>query len=143
MKKIYIGCALTHAPPEFRQMVWKLRDLFRAKGFEVLEFGWKDGPREDINVFEFDVGKIKECEIFVALCDYPSIGLGMEFKECISRNLSRDRQILIMAFARKESKVGKIVPDLLEANHLPALVFYEDPEDIVREVVAHIEHAVT
>jgi hypothetical protein len=82
---IYVGCALTSAPKRFRDEVESFKENLRHSGFNVLDFAWEnDGPKPGVNVHEFDMECVSNCTIFVAICDLPSIGLGMELQHAIN-----------------------------------------------------------
>lgn len=141
-KKLYIACALTHAPEEFRQMIFRLRTLFQEAGFEILEFAWKDGPRHDVNIYELDMyQRLDEADVVVAVCDYPSIGLGMELERAFAHHYADTtftRRPQVFAFAGTDMKVSKIVPDALAHYGFPSQVFYKEPEDIVAYVLGKV-----
>lgn len=77
MKKIYIGCSLTQAPEGFKASVALMKDALRAE-FDILDFiGIADGTPTD--VYRRDIEEcLTKCDIFVAICDFPAIGLGYE-----------------------------------------------------------------
>lgn len=132
--RIYVGCALSGAPKEFRDDVAKLKDDLRTRGFEVLEFAWvSDKPKEGVNVYEYDILNVDNCNLLVAICTFPSIGLGME----LQRAVELDRPIL--AFAQNGVYVSKIVVDMLEKYGQPMIYRYEDLDQVPRMV----EHFIT
>ncbi|MCL5784522.1 MAG: hypothetical protein M1142_04185 [Patescibacteria group bacterium] len=99
--KIYLGCALTHAAPEFRDSVDQLKDTLR-RDFEVLDFiGLVKGTPRD--VFEWDLNCVRRCDLFVAECTYPSIGLGYELAVAVHANQA------ILAVAQQDAKVTRLV----------------------------------
>lgn len=77
MKKLYVGCSLTQAPEDFKKQVEILKDALR-NDFEILDFiGLVSGTPKD--VYEWDIQKcVATCDVFVAICDFPAIGLGYE-----------------------------------------------------------------
>ena len=105
MKKLYVGCALTHAPEEFRQRISALKDRLRGD-YEVLDFFWnlnKPGTPKDI--YEWDINKcVAECDAFLAVCDFPSLGLGYEMATVVEK-LSKPT----LAVAQADAKVGRII----------------------------------
>ncbi len=125
MKKIYVGCALTQATEEFRKFVFSVRERIKDLGFEILEFAWVDGPRDDVNVYDYDVKHVDDADYFVAFCDYPSIGLGIEIERAMSTNTKT------LAFYKKGSKISKIVHDALESHGMQKPFEYENEEDIL------------
>lgn len=74
--KIYVGCSLTQSPEEFKQDIAVLKRILRSR-YEILDFvGLVNGtPR---SVFEDDCRCVRECDILLAVCDYPANGLGGE-----------------------------------------------------------------
>ncbi|MEX0931696.1 MAG: hypothetical protein WDZ88_03015 [Candidatus Paceibacterota bacterium] len=74
---IYVGCALTHAPQEYRDSIadlkWRLGHYFRVKEFLGLTAG------DEFAVYHEDIRcGVGGADIFVAFADYPSTGLGLE-----------------------------------------------------------------
>jgi hypothetical protein len=120
-KKIYIGCSLTYASEEFRKEIDDLKTSLRKK-YEVLDFfGMLDGdPRE---IYLNDTGRVRECDMFVAECSFPSTGLGFE----LGLAVSLDKPIL--AIAKSEAKVTRMI---LGVNH-PKFTFarYNSAEEIL------------
>lgn len=76
MAVIYVGCALKHAPEEFKQGVKRLKELL-AKEHTILEFVL-DPNASDEEVFLTDIGNVEKCDLFLAITDLPSSGLGLE-----------------------------------------------------------------
>ena len=78
METIYFAMALTHAPTDFVKMCGgELRKIMRKFGYRTLDFvGLADGTAED--VYLRDMHAVCEADLLVAICDYPSLGLGME-----------------------------------------------------------------
>lgn len=75
-KKIYLGCALTHAPEQFGADVVSFKETLRNE-WDVLEFvGLTNGTAQD--VYRHDTACVRGCDLFVALCDHPALGLGFE-----------------------------------------------------------------
>lgn len=103
--KLYVGCALTHADEKFRSGVEKLKKNLRAEGYDVLDFLWvlDDDPTPK-QVFDWDIGHcVKDCDAFIAICDYPSLGLGYETAEAVNRKKP------VLALAHKDSKVTRLI----------------------------------
>ena len=105
MKTIYVGCSLTHAPEEFKASVEGFKTALRNEGgYEVLEFiGLVGGTAED--VYRWDVEKcVGTCSLFIAICDYPSIGLGYELATAVEK-----RGVQTLAVAHRDAKVTRLV----------------------------------
>jgi hypothetical protein len=131
MTKLYVGCGLTHAPMEFKNSVAQLKIRLRAMpGLEVLDFlGTQGTPRD---VYVNDIEKcVKVCDALLAICDYPSTGLGFEMATQVSR------QKPILAVAHHQALVSRLILD-------PPLAFYNFEsywnlvEDVPRLVVRHL-----
>jgi hypothetical protein len=137
--KVYVGCALTHAPEEYRKGISLFKEKLRAKGFEVLDFLWaklKD-PRDVTpkEVYEWDIlGCVKECDLFVAFADIPSTGLGYELGTVIEKY---GKPVLVLA--HKDSVVTRLVEGVTHPkcthryykNFEDAILFVEEKaEDI-------------
>lgn len=123
-KKIYIACSLTHAPAEFKAAVETLKENLR-KEYEILDFiGLVNGTAQD--VFEWDLNCVRICDLLVADCTYPALGVGME----IGTALAINKKTLIIA--HKDAKVTRIV---LGITH-PQFTFkrYDDLEEVVNFV---------
>jgi hypothetical protein len=100
-KKVYIGCALTHASEDFRKAIVELKENLR-KDFDVLDFiGLENGTAKD--VYEHDLNCVRTSNLFVADCTYPSIGLGIEIGAAIEDN----KQTLIVV--HKDAHVTRMI----------------------------------
>ena len=104
--KIYVGCSLTHAPEEFKREVCGLKNKLSAlPEVEVLEFlGLVAGTAHDVYVHDI-IGCVGQCDMMVAICDFPSIGLGWEMATQVVRGKP------LLAFAQEESKVTRFIFD--------------------------------
>lgn len=76
-KKVYVGCALTQVPLYLMEYVINELRTKLGEKYEVLEFvGLTEGTPEDVFIRDSDC--VIDCDLFVAICDYPSLGLGIE-----------------------------------------------------------------
>jgi nucleoside 2-deoxyribosyltransferase len=101
MKKVYVGCSLTHAPEDFKASITQLKEQIK-KICEVFEFvGLTAGTSRD--VYLQDSNMVKNCDLFVAECSYPSTGLGLE----IGLALAANKPILVIA--KKDAKVSRMI----------------------------------
>jgi hypothetical protein len=109
---IYVGCSLTQAPVEFRDAVERLKVELK-KEFEVLDFlGLVAG--EAVDVYRYDIGHcVGTCELFVAICDYPSIGLGYEMATAIEKHGKR-----VLAVAHRDAKISRLVLGIDKPKYL-------------------------
>jgi len=103
MKKlvIYVGCSLTLAPKSFILEIIVLKKILKQK-YTVLEFlGTVKGTPTD--VFIRDTQCVKDCDLFVAECSYPAIGLGYEIGVAIYEKKP------ILTLANTNAKVTRMV----------------------------------
>ena len=123
MIKIYIGCSLTHAPQDFLALVDKVKSELK-KEYEVLEFlGLSKGTSED--VYKQDIQRnIVQCDMFVAICDHPSIGLGYEMAAALEKYSKPT-----IALAKEGSQISRLA---LGINHpMYTFKYYKDFAEIL------------
>ena len=84
MAVIYVGCALSRAPQEFKNEVKKLKEILSQDGHIILEFVIDLNVTDD-GVYQNDVHCISSCDIFLAITDFPSTGLGLEIGLALER----------------------------------------------------------
>jgi len=108
--QLYVGCALTDAPEAFKAQVEEFKHTLRAEGYEVFDFvGLVNGTAVD--VYNWDIRHcVKNCKALIAICDFPSIGLGYEMNEAI--NLKKP----VLALAHTDSKVTRLVHGAAEVE---------------------------
>ncbi len=101
--KIYIGCSLTHAPAEFRSAVEGLKQSLRPR-YHIYDFlGLKKGTIEQ--VYQWDIKKcVAGCDLFVAICDYASLGLGYELGAAVEAYGK-----LVLAVAHKNANISRLI----------------------------------
>jgi hypothetical protein len=125
--------ALTHAPAEFRdvfQVALKTK-LRLLPNVDVLDFFWVTRGElagTDIEVYEWDKEQAEQADLFVAILDHPSIGLGIEI---MIREQSGKPTLY---FAETDTRVSRMIHGLIEQTK-NQLHRYETVDDIV-EVVA-------
>ena len=132
-KKLYIGCALTNLADEARSKL--LSNIEMAKNelrndFDILEFKGMadletDNPLTPRDIYDFDLkGCVMSADCMLAICDYPSLGLGYELATSIER-----LGIPVLAVAHKNSIVTRMI---IGIDH-PKYEFYRYAsfEDIV------------
>ncbi|HEY4480296.1 MAG TPA: hypothetical protein VJB58_02400 [Candidatus Paceibacterota bacterium] len=125
--KIYVGCSLTQAPEQFIEEVENLKKILRQKGHKVFDFvGLVAGTPKD--VYRWDIHHcVAECDFLIAICDYPSIGLGYELGVAIEKLGKR-----VLAVAHKDSKITRLI---LGIDHLRfEFCRYEELDDVANLV---------
>lgn len=75
--KLYVGCALNGAPSEFIDAVAALKDTLRTD-YDVLDFVGLGTDATPQHIFDFDRKQVTDCDVFLAICDEVSTGLGVE-----------------------------------------------------------------
>lgn len=127
MVKLYVGCALTQAPAEFQERVRFLKEKLKTiSSVEVMEFlGTVAGTARDVYIHDI-IECVGRCDLMIAICDFPSIGLGWEMATQVARRKP------LMAFAHSDSKVTRLILD----PGLPNYYFYRyDDFDEIRYVI--------
>lgn len=130
--KVYVACSLTHAPPEFREEVEKLKAKLKEVCHLLMFMGLTNDPPAD--VYQHDiVGCVSQSDLVVAICDYPSIGLGYEMA-----TQAEKRRKPLLAVANRKSKISKLIQD----TGLPGFDFrrYDDlQKDVFDMVIERLE----
>jgi hypothetical protein len=108
--KLYIGCSLTQASPEFVEQVEDLKSTLR-KDHEVFDFlGLTAGTAND--VYRWDIQRcVGQCTLFVAICDHPSIGLGYELGTAVELHHKPT-----LAVAHEDAKVTRLILGIDDPN---------------------------
>jgi hypothetical protein len=124
--KLYVGCSLTHASDEFKTSVENLKKTLRMGGYEVFDFvGLVNGTPKD--VYNWDIGHcIKDCDAFIGICDFPSIGLGWEMNEAI--RLGKPS----LGVAHNDAHVTRLV---IGAAEVEPNFRFERYKDLVKDVI--------
>jgi hypothetical protein len=127
--KLYVGCGLTNAPEEFKEGVEQLKDRLK-KHYDVFDFvGLTAGTAED--VYRWDIEHcVADCDLFVGVCDYPSIGLGWELNEAI------DLYKPTLGVAHEKALVTRLV---LGAAAVKPNFTFQRYNDLALEVPAFVE----
>lgn len=130
--KVYVGCSLTHAPEEFKMQVEELKQRLRGLlGVEVLDFlGVVGGTPHDVYVHDI-LNCVCKSDVMIAICDYPSTGLGWEMATQIGRGKT------LLAFGHKDSTITRLILD----PRIPGYSFnrYETLEDIFQVFRVYLE----
>ncbi len=108
--KVYVGCALTHAPQEYKDMIADFKDWLRNHNWiEVLDFvGALEGkPQADdapAHIYKHDIHNcVMRAHVVVGEISYPSLGLGWELATIIEKK----RKLTIM-LAQQSALVSKL-----------------------------------
>ena len=107
--KIYIGCSLTHSPESYKNDIVELKNILK-KNYEILDFVWLiDWTPND--VYKWDTNCVKSCDLIIADCSYPSIGLWYEI--WLGNNINKP----IIAIAKMDAKVTRLVQWINTKNY--------------------------
>lgn len=129
--KLYIGCSLTHAPEEFKQQIEGVKNVLR-KEHEIMDFvGLVAGTPKD--VYEWDIHEcVAKCDVFVAICDFPAIGLGYELAVAVEK-LKKPT----LALAHEGAKITRLVLGIERPYY--RFVRYKTAEDIPMIIASFLE----
>lgn len=122
---LYVGCSLTQASEEFKEAVEQFKVSLREQGYEVFDFlGLVNGSEAD--VYNWDIGHcVKDCDALIAICDYPSFGLGCELMEATRLGKS------VLAAAHDEAKVTRLVLGMAEVEPNVRFMRYSNLADVI------------
>lgn len=120
--KIYIGCSIYNAEKEFVDSVNKLKDELRDK-YEVLDFLDNATDADMEQVVKTDLNNVKKADLFCAICDLPSIGLGIEIGK------ANELKKPTLLFANTEN-ISRMVRGNIYENENSKFIVYSDFEDI-------------
>lgn len=132
--KIYLGCALTHTPLEFREQIITLRERIKEK-YILIEFfsdpkniGEQSSEIEYCQqIYEFDKNCVESCDIMLAEVSYPSLGEGMELAFAVTNNKP------ILAVARQNASVSRMIMGITH----PKFEFYRYHSN--KEIIALLD----
>lgn len=129
--RLYVSCSLTQSTAEFKSQIESLKSSFKNKGFEVFEFlGTEKGTSAD--VYKWDIHHcVKRCDVIVAICDVPAIGLGYELGVAIEKWGK-----LVLAFAGEETRVTRLVQGVDHKNF--TFLRYKELGEVVSMVIDKI-----
>ncbi|PID29389.1 hypothetical protein CR983_04045 [Candidatus Saccharibacteria bacterium] len=126
--KLYVGCALTAAPPEFRGSVEQLKEDLTSQ-WEVMHFLGLDGGTPG-DVYEQDIGNVHECDAFLAIADYPANGLGWELG--VADQLEKPTLIV----AHRDATVSRLLTGAAAAREHIQFERYDTMTEVV-QLAAH------
>ncbi len=126
--KLYVSCALTEAPPEFRALVGELKKILKTEKtsnqepvYEVLEFlGLTTGTPRDVYTHDI-INSVGACNLVLAICDHPSTGLGWELCEVV-----KTRKVPVLGVVRQEKKLNRFLEGVAEYHDNFTIERYRD-----------------
>ncbi|EDK72336.1 hypothetical protein TM7_0539 [candidate division TM7 genomosp. GTL1] len=123
--RAYVGCSLTQAPKVFKANVEAFKADLRKNGYEVLDFvGLEAGTALD--VYRWDLEHcVGSCDVFIGICDLPSLGLGFEINQAI--HLGKPTLLV----AHEDAKVTRMVLGTAEAERYVSFERYSSLTDVL------------
>jgi hypothetical protein len=122
--KIWVSCSLTNAPEEYRQMIFSLKDDLKKKYFVYDFLTSNTSTAED--AYKWCTSCVRECDITIVECSYPSIGLGLEL------GIALQRKIPILALANNDAKVTRLMEGIIDEKY--SYIRYNDLEEFYKIV---------
>ena len=109
-------------PREFKKEIENIKNILR-KEYEVMDFvGLVAGTPHD--VYQWDIHRcVATCDVFIAICDFPAIGLGYELGVAIEK-LHKPT----LALAREDAKISRLMLGIEEPHY--RFTRYKTTEDI-------------
>lgn len=122
--RVYIGCSLNGAPNTFIKDVAKLKSLL-SDNYDILEFIGLE-YKSVAQVYKWDIEYcVRTCDLFVAICDERSTGLGWELCEAIHLGTP------VLAVAKMKAKVSGVV---LGAAELKSTMVFKRYNSLLNEL---------
>lgn len=142
-KKVYVGCGLTKAPPEFLELISRFKERLRGT-YEVIDFF---GSKEIVQahpelggqgaVYRQDIEDgVGQCDFLVAVMDEASSGLGAEIVFAL---LKFKKPILMLA--EVGATISALMVDLstVFADHPVIFARYGNLDDMLGAVDAFVD----
>lgn len=131
-KKLYIGCALTILPSDkkvaFMEMISKLKEDLK-ENFEIIDFLGIGGPSTapPLDIYTHDIKNcVKKADCMLAICDYPSLGLGYEIGTAVE-----GQGIPVLAVAHKDALVTRLIRGIDHKNF--HFMYYDSVDEIIEK----------
>ncbi len=121
--KIYFACWITQASADFKEKIAGLTKVLKSN-FEVFDFyGHKPGEAKDVYLYNKDL--IDKCDLVVAECSQPSLGVGYEIGYALSIGKK------VKAFALEDIVISRMI------TGNPSLEFfrYKIPEEVIAFII--------
>ncbi len=132
--RIYVGNALTNVSQEYLEFINIIKkELNNIDSIQILDYkGTGETPEE---IARHDLEQIKDCDILLAIRDFPSEGLGIEIAEC-----SKINKFIILA-NHVLSKPSKFALGLCRIRHNKFVhLEYSNLNELIRELKEIINH---
>lgn len=108
-RRLYFSCALSGLPEDHRQAMIEVRSTLQPH-FEVMEFC--DASTPPAEIFHHDINVcVAGCDLVVAMCDYPSVGLGYEMGTALELHGKP-----VLALAAIDARVSSLVLGIPHKN---------------------------
>lgn len=127
--KIYVGCALNDAPENFKNAVADLKEQLEERGHAILHF--RGQQTTDVReVYQQDIHTcVQECDIMLAICDFPSLGLGYELATMVEKHGKP-----VLAVAHQDTSISMLIRGI-DHSHFTFRQYadFADIEEILEE----------
>jgi len=128
--KIYLGCSLYNASPEYLTQIDSIKDSIRSQ-YELIEFLGIGAEHTCEQVVEYDLSCVRKCDVMLGICDAPSTGMGIE----IGLANSLQKPILLVA---KNEDVSRMIRGNHAENPKCRFVTYNSPNDLLEKLAQFI-----
>ena len=123
-QKIYVWCSLTFVSEEYRKSIENFKDTLRGK-YKILDFvGLSVGTAQD--VYEHDRKCVIGCDMLIADCSFPSIGLWYE----IATAVEHKKKIILIA--HKDAVVTRMILGIPEETAI--FLRYESLDEVLEYI---------
>jgi len=124
--KVYISCALTYAPLEYKEQIFTFKDMLRKiPWIEVLDFVMVNSVQEYPDTGHIYCNDIYDCvgkaHVLISGVSIPSIGLGWEMGTFNEKHVGP-----ILMCAHEDAKVTKLVLGAVETHPGLSLKRYKE-----------------
>jgi nucleoside 2-deoxyribosyltransferase len=126
--KIYVGCALAHAPEDFKSTIYAFKELLATyQHIEVLDFidaslAKPQGQSLESYIYFHDIHNcVQRADIMIADITYPSLGLGWEMGVAVEKC-----GIPVIMCAREEAFVSRLPRGAAELRDTVSFYQYEE-----------------
>lgn len=132
--RIYVGNALTNVSPEYLEFINIIKkELNSIDDVKVLEYKGTGGTPEEIA--RHNITQLVNCDILLAMRDFPSEGLGIEIAKC------SDMDKFIILANNVLSKPSKFALGLCRIRHNNFVhLEYLNFNELIRELKEIINH---
>lgn len=129
--RVYWGCALTHAPAEYREMMNRVIEFIKNyhPQVQLLEFlGTTDGTSEDVYIQDIETN-VASCGLFLNDVSQTSLGLGFELG-CTVKHYKKDT----VSFVHENIRLTRLLLGAAERHENYKILPYRDEAQLVQMI---------